>query len=137
MISNPEHRQIFQQQPIVQQQPEVIQQQSMILQKSNPVQDNNTSFVSYQDLHSRQYLDSPAETPEEWLQIVNKVPKKIDCTSWKILKSSKRPSQPLELPESNPIPMDPQSIQPSYDNFTPGSQKPKRYNKYGDEIFED
>lgn len=65
MISNPEHRQAFQQQPIVQQQPEVIQQPSMIRQKSNPVQDNNTSFVSYQDLHSRQYLDRSAETPEE------------------------------------------------------------------------
>ena len=113
MISNPEHRQAFQQQPIVQQQPEVIQQPSMIRQKSNPVQDNNTSFVSYQDLHSRQFLDRSTETPEEWLQIVNKTPKKIDCTPWKILKSSKRPSQSLEIPDSNPIPMDPLTIQPS------------------------
>ena len=64
MISNPEHRQTYQQ-PIVQQQPEVIQQPSMIRQKSNPVQDNNPSFVSYQELHSRQYLDGPADTPQE------------------------------------------------------------------------
>ena len=54
-----------------------------------------------------------------------------------ILLPSQADSQPLDMPESNPIPMDPQPIQPSYDNFTPGSQKPKRYNKYGDEIFED
>ena len=64
MISNPEHRQTIQQ-PIVQQQPEVIQQPSMIRQKSNSVQDNNSSFVSYQDLHSRQYLEEPTETPQE------------------------------------------------------------------------
>ena len=64
MISNPEH-QAFQQQPIVQQQPDVIQQPSMIRQKSNPVQDNNTSFVSYKDLYSRQFLDRSTETPEE------------------------------------------------------------------------
>ena len=69
MISNPEHRQTYQQpmqQPeVIQQQPEVIQQPSMIRQKSNPVQDNNPSFVSYQDLYSRQYLDGPTETPQE------------------------------------------------------------------------
>ena len=65
IISNPEHRQAFQQQPIVQQQPEVIQQPSMIRQKSNPAQDNNTSFVSYKDLYSRQFLDRSTETPEE------------------------------------------------------------------------
>ena len=44
------------------------------------------------------------------------------------------------MPESNPtydIPMDPQPTPPSTDYFPPGSQKPKRYNKYGDEIFED
>ena len=64
MISNPEHRQTYQQ-PIIQQQLEAIQQPSMIRQKSNPVQDNNPSFVSYQDLHSRQYLDGPTETPQE------------------------------------------------------------------------
>ena len=55
-------------------------------------------------------------------------------------KSSKQSSPPLDMPESNPtydIPMDPQPTPPSTDYFPPGSQKPKRYNKYGDEIFED
>ena len=47
------------------QQPEPTQQPSMIRQTQKPVQDNKPSFVSYQDLHSRQYLDTPTETPQE------------------------------------------------------------------------
>ena len=45
----------------------------MIRQTQKPVQDNKPSFVSYQDLHSRQYLDTPTETPQEWL-IINLQP---------------------------------------------------------------
>lgn len=117
MISNPDQRQAGVQQLTgsVQQQPETIQQSSMIRHKSTPVQDN-PSFVSYQDLHSRQYLDGPTETAQ---------------------RSSQSDSQLLEMSESNQTPMDPQPIQPSNDYFPPGSHKPKRYNKYGDEVFED
>ena len=53
-------QQIYQQPP---QQP--TQQPSMIRQTQKPVQNDKLSFVSYQDLHSRQYVDTPTETSQE------------------------------------------------------------------------
>ena len=59
-LSNHEHQQTMQQptmqQPTMHHQPEPVQQ---------PVQDNNTSFVSYQDLHSQQYLGKSTEPLQE------------------------------------------------------------------------
>ena len=67
MLSNRGHQQTIQQstmqQSTMHHQPEPVQQPSMIRQKENPVQD--PSFVSYQDLHSQQYLGKPTEPLQE------------------------------------------------------------------------